>query len=203
MSDPTLSLHYTSALIRIAGNHLSILSSPMPSAFSHAASAIALGYSFTTREKVKMIIIGSLCSVLPDADVLSFQFGIPYKSMWGHRGITHSFFFAAALAIFVMLIFYRKTPLGSLWKMLFLYFFLATSLHPLLDAFTNGGLGVAFFAPFNNERYFFPWRPIKVSPLSASAFFTSRGIQIIKSEFVWIWFPSIIFMIAVFIKRKK
>jgi hypothetical protein len=25
---------------------------------------------------------------------------------------------------------------------------------------TNGGLGVAFFSPFDNGRYFLPWRPI-------------------------------------------
>ena len=27
-----------------------------------------------------------------------------------------------------------------------------------------GGLGVAFFSPFSNARYFLPWRPIRVAP---------------------------------------
>ena len=27
-----------------------------------------------------------MCAVLPDADVLAFRFGIPYESVWGHRG---------------------------------------------------------------------------------------------------------------------
>jgi hypothetical protein len=37
--------------------------------------------------------------------------------------------------------------------------FLATASHGVLDATTNGGLGVAFFSPFDNRRYFLPWRP--------------------------------------------
>jgi hypothetical protein len=34
--------------------------------------------------------------------------------------------------------------------------FLATAGHGLLDAMTNGGLGLAFFSPFDNHRYFLP-----------------------------------------------
>lgn len=33
---------------------------------------------------------------------------------------------------------------------------------------TDGGLGVAFFSPFDNKRYFLPWRPIRVSPISVT-----------------------------------
>jgi len=51
---------------------------------------------------------------------------------------------------------------GWLW----LYFFLATASRGILDAMTNVGLGVAFFSPFNDIRYFFPWYPILVSPIS-------------------------------------
>jgi len=35
---------------------------------------------------------------------------------------------------------------------LFAYLFLATASHGVLDAMTNGGLGVAFFSPFDNRR---------------------------------------------------
>jgi inner membrane protein len=38
----------------------------------------------------------------------------------------------------------------------------ATASHGILDAFTNGGLGVAFFAPFDKTRYFFPVTPMKL-----------------------------------------
>ena len=47
---------------------------------------------------------------------------------------------------------------------------------------TSGGGGVAFFAPFVNERYFFPWRPILVSPMSIRRFFSARGVAILASE---------------------
>ena len=62
------------------------------------------------------------------------------------------------------------------------------------DAMTTGGLGVAFFSPFDNSRYFFPWRPIKVSPIGIGKFFTMRGIQVLKSELLWIGLPSIVFI---------
>lgn len=37
---------------------------------------------------------------------------------------------------------------------------------------TNGGLGTALSAPFDNTSYFFSWRPIMVSPISAGALFS-------------------------------
>jgi inner membrane protein len=177
----------------------------MPSAFTHAASAIAAGYTFNVADRKKMIIIGAICSMLPDADAISFQFGIPYESMWGHRGITHSFFFAFILALTVMTIFYRNISSGKKWFVLFTYFFIATSLHPLLDAMTSGGLGVAFFAPFENSRYFFPFRPIRVSPISITRFFSYHGWLVFKSEFIVVWIPCIAWMmiVALFRKRKK
>jgi hypothetical protein len=47
--------------------------------------------------------------------------------------------------------------------------------HGFFDAMPDGGLGVAFFAPFTNHRYFFPWRPIPVAPLSLEGLITSQG----------------------------
>ena len=55
---------------------------------------------------------------------------------------------------------------------------------------TNGGLGVAFFSPFDNTRYFFPWRPILVSPISLTRFFSERGVAVMQSELIWIWIPA-------------
>ena len=54
---------------------------------------------------------------------------------------------------------------------------------------TDGGLGVAYFAPFSNRRYFLPWRPIPVSPISVARFFDARGLQVLAGEIVWIWLP--------------
>ncbi len=55
---------------------------------------------------------------------------------------------------------------------------------------TAGGLGVPFFSPFTNARYFFPWCPIRVSPIGLSRFFTERGLEVLQSELLWIWLPS-------------
>jgi inner membrane protein len=54
---------------------------------------------------------------------------------------------------------------------------------------TDGGLGVAYFAPFSNARYFLPWRPIQVSPLSVAGFFSGGAPRILESEILWIWLP--------------
>src|SRR6266540_4876570 len=35
--------------------------------------------------------------------------------------------------------------------------------HGFFDAMTNGGLGVAFFAPFDSRRYFLAFRPLEVA----------------------------------------
>jgi len=67
----------------------------------------------------------------------------------------------------------------------------------VLDALTNGGLGVAFFSPFDTQRYFFPWTPIQVSPIGASRFFSTRGIDVLWSEIVWIWGPAILLGAAI------
>jgi inner membrane protein len=61
---------------------------------------------------------------------------------------------------------------------LMLDFFLITASHGILDAFTNGGLGIALFSPFDNSRYFFPFRPIQVSPIGAG-FFSMRGLRVL------------------------
>ena len=72
-----------------------------------------------------------------------------------------------------------------------LYLALAMASHGLFDAFTNGGLGVALLAPFSNERFFFPWQPIEVSPLGLSRIFSARGVEVLASELLWVGIPSL------------
>jgi inner membrane protein len=73
--------------------------------------------------------------------------------------------------------------------LLALYFVAITASHGVLDALTSGGPGVAFFAPFDSTRYFFPWRPIPVSPL-ASRFFSEWGWRVFSAELALIWLPA-------------
>ena len=32
------------------------------------------------------LVLGALCSVVPDLDVIGFYVGIQYGDVWGHRG---------------------------------------------------------------------------------------------------------------------
>ena len=135
-----------------------------------------------------VMLAGAACAVIPDLDVLGYQCGIPSGHMLGHRGLTHSILFAAALGALLSFTLFRNAQ-GGYW-LIFLFLFLSTLSHPLLDMLTNGGLGVALFAPFSNERYFFPWRPIEVSPISVSSFLSEWGKRVISSELRWVWLPS-------------
>jgi inner membrane protein len=170
----------------------------MASAFSHAAVAVAIGYTLTARSlPARFWLLSVACSILPDADVLGFAAGIPYGHMLGHRGLSHSLAFAVALsAAVVRWGFPGVPPWSQEGRFLLLNFVLVTASHGLLDAMTDGGLGVAFFAPFDNTRYFFPWRPVPVSPIGVAAFFTPYGLQVLLSEFVWIWIPAGLLMLG-------
>ena len=175
----------------------------MASAFGHALASVALGTSFSKNMKsAKFWILGIVCSIFPDADVLAFKFGIPYESFWGHRGFTHSLLFAALFGVFVTLVFYRKKRLGWEWVGLAFFFTLSTASHSLLDAMTTGGLGVAFFSPWDDARYFLPWRPIKVSPIGVENFFSEWGKKVLLSEMIWIGIPSVLYMIIVQVVKR-
>ena len=177
----------------------------MASAFSHAIASLAIGkVNFRSVHTWKYWLLGIFCAVIPDADAIGFKMGVSYDSVWGHRGITHSFFFAFLLAAVVMFLFYRtERSFTKSWWALYLTFSISTASHPILDAFTNGGLGVAFFAPFWNERYFFPWRVIQVSPIGITRFFSRWGVEVLKTEFIWVWMPSLIIIFITDIIRRN
>jgi inner membrane protein len=137
-------------------------------------------------------IAGAACAVFPDLDVITFRLGIPYDAMLGHRGLSHSIVFAGAFAAAIVAVFFRETRERTAWPRLWMYLTLATISHGVLDAFTNGGLGVAFFSPIDTTRYFFPWRPIEVSPIGIGRFFSARGMAVLWSELRWTLLPAAI-----------
>lgn len=128
-----------------------------------------VGAAISTRRS--WIVTSGLFAILPDFDTLLMQmFGIPYGSFLGHRGFFHSPFFLCALAFLCA----RRLSPGLMWAA-------AAISHPLLDAMTDGGLGIMLLFPLSTERYFLPWRPIHVSPLGIAAFFEAPG-HILLSE---------------------
>ena len=130
--------------------------------------------------------IGVVCSTLPDIDVVGFRFGIRYGDFCGHRGFTHWLLLASSLAALALVAGFPHALSGLNRAWLWQYFFVAAASHGFLYAMTNGGLGVAFFSPFDNTRFFLPWHPILVSPISLKRFFNGRGAAVLRSELIWI-----------------
>jgi inner membrane protein len=170
----------------------------MPSMMSHAVASVAAGVTFAPRDVPNHFwFLSLICSIIPDVDSIAFSVGIPYSHLFGHRGFFHSPFFGLLLSLFFVSVFFRGIVLFSRqWFFYLIFFFLLTASHGLLDAQTNGGLGVALLSPFDQTRYFFPWRPIVVSPIGIAAFFSRWGLAVIKSELLWVWLPSFIMVIV-------
>ncbi len=160
----------------------------MPTIFTHGAIGFtAIRSIFGASTDHRLLLTSILLPILPDADAL-FRVWIPYGHLFGHRGFTHSLLFAALAGIGAAALAVRgKWASGHSFPKLATFFALITASHGLFDAMTSGGLGVAFFAPFDNTRYFLPWRPIPVSPMSAAGLMTARGLRVIRWEFALFW----------------
>jgi inner membrane protein len=178
----------------------------MPTIITHAFTGFASGMAINNRSYPKgFLILAVLLPVIPDADVICFKFGIPYSHFLGHRGFFHSLFFSCVLGNIAGFILAwagsRKWKQGIFYAG-FLSF--VTALHGVIDAFTNGGLGIALLSPFIEKRYFFPVTPIKVSPIGIKSFLDGRSIDILANEILWVWLPFICIALlirVIFIRR--
>jgi inner membrane protein len=173
----------------------------MPTIMTHAAVGLGLAAIVPLRSRPRFFwTMSALVPVVPDLDVLAGVFGAPWHSMWGHRGVTHSLAWAALTGVVVGMALGRGTPRprGPLVACMTGL----TASHGVLDAFTNGGPGIAFLAPFDDTRYFFPWRPLLVSPLP-DRFFSEWGLRTLWSELRWIWLPLGSLMGAVHLWRRR
>ena len=164
----------------------------MASPITHPVLALALGTAFHRRLQPAsfwLAVVG--LSEAPDLDTITHNLGVPYAAGFGHRGASHSLLAAALLAWLASLCgarWWRAAGIGRVRA--FICFFLAAASHGMLDAATDGGLGVAFLWPLSLERWFLPWRPIAVSPLSIEDFLGRRGLHVLATEFLWVWLPS-------------
>ncbi len=176
----------------------------MPTVFAHPAVAVSLAPWFSRVGLSRAtVLLGAVCTIIPDLDVAGLRIGIPYDSLLGHRGLSHSLPFAAVLAFVVTVVLARFQPIGR-GIATFVFLFLCTASHGVLDAFTDGGHGVAFLSPFSNERYFFPWQPIAVSPLSISRFLSGQGWVVLASEAKWVLAPCLaVWGIGLIVSRRR
>jgi inner membrane protein len=133
------------------------------------------------RQKTGRAVALMALSMLPDADVVMFLFGFPYEHPLGHRGASHSFAFALAIGVLAGAV---ARGLGrSGWRVGLVVAAVVAS-HPILDAFTDGGLGCALYWPFDVARYFWPWRPIPVAPIGLG-YLSARGMQVGLTELLF------------------
>src|SRR5438445_1144032 len=120
----------------------------MPTGLTHAVVGLGLAEVFMGPSPGPLLCgLSMALAAAPDLDILAFPLGIPYGSFFGHRGFFHSLFCALVAGLVVALLSsaFFVIPWWQLWG----YFFLVTASHGILDGFTNGGLGIAFFSPFD------------------------------------------------------
>jgi inner membrane protein len=172
----------------------------MPTFPTHALAGftIVTGGSRWTAP-ASLSIAGAICAALPDLDVIAFRVGVAHGSMFGHRGVSHSLAFAAVLSLAIVSTgAFRGVGRRAAW----LYLVACTASHGVLDAATNGGRGVAFFAPFSSARYFWDARPIAVSPIGLRAFFSHGGASVVASELRWVWLPCVALLAITYARRR-
>lgn len=169
----------------------------MASVFGHALVGVTLSKVLDKNQVKLLLVLAMISAVLPDIDVLAFKLGYAYEHWLGHRGLTHSIFFAVVWSGVLSLLLGKSNK-----KIFFIVLSLATISHAILDAMTTGGLGVGFFIPFENTRYFFGCRPIQVSPIGISKFFSEWGIRVILSELLWVGIPCTLILMLKKITRK-
>ena len=126
----------------------------MASVITHAFSSLILGKALLPQRIPWPLWSGiAVGAVLPDIDVLTFSWGYAYGHILGHRGFTHSILFAFLLGFLILLVLGREiSKFSKKWWRIYLCSSIIFFTHGLLDAMTNGGLGVAFFFPFDNNR---------------------------------------------------
>ncbi|MFD1160844.1 metal-dependent hydrolase [Hwangdonia seohaensis] len=169
----------------------------MASVFGHTAVGFTLSKLIDNKNNRLLLWLAIFSTIMPDFDVIGFKLGIPYAHPLGHRGFTHSIVFALVWALILMFAFGRKNKL--IW---FLVIFLSTISHGILDAMTSGGEGVGFIIPFNNNRFFFSFRDIVVSPLGIKNFFSKWGAQVIFSEIKYVILPCFFILAVRFLIKK-
>jgi len=149
----------------------------MPTPIAHAIVSIPLAKTIMRENNSKKILFWSVfCATIADIDLIGLFLSLPVNSLLGHRGFTHSIFFAFFISLSVCLIFFREFNFKEKrFYFLFINFFLIGLTHPILDALTSKYYGVALLSPFSNYRFAWPWSPINDN-IGEVGFFNYYGI---------------------------
>jgi inner membrane protein len=152
----------------------------MPTFVGHSLVALSvcaplhrtpLGKVMSFPDWLALLVIASL---LPDLDVLMLRW-FPYSHPLSHRGLAHSLPFALVAAFCITMSCNLAGILpGTLFTFILVWLLVASVMgsHGLLDALTDGGLGIGLFIPLTLRRYFFPITPIPVALLEPATMFS-------------------------------
>lgn len=172
----------------------------MPSPLAHTVVAVAIGAVFPRHAVPRRLwLVGAVCAMAPDVDAVSSLFGMAEDALWGHRGISHGFLAAVVVGFLGMLAVRRQsgwiTRRGTAWA----YLTLCCASHGLLDAFTYGGDGIAFFAPFSEQRLFLPWHPIAAKQLKGLELLGEPALERLAIEMCWIELPALLLLLGLLV----
>ena len=169
-----------------------------------AGAAVATTARLRPHTPRRFWVFAVVCAAFPDIDILWSPYGIATDSMWGHRGITHSFPFAIVFAGLVT----RYGFAGSYWKGFRLQLWMALSLagmtHGLLDSLTQFAGWVALFAPFTAQRYFIPFAPVGWYGPPFTVNSVAGLARMMAAEVVDVWIPALVIVaLALAWQRRK
>jgi inner membrane protein len=154
----------------------------VPTPISHAAVGFAIaawtGPGAPTR---RACLVAAACAALPDIDVVGSLFHVSNASLFGHRGITHSLAFAFVGAALAAGIFFRgHARMTGVLSLAFLS-------HACLDALSTYSVGIAFFAPFSQQRYRFLWTPLGVRSGSVGGQIIQEAVVLLVPALLVAW----------------
>lgn len=167
----------------------------MATIYTHAVVGLGVAQLYSPRRRVWLYwILAGLLPVIPDLDVFS---SASYGSILGHRGFTHSPVFALWVGFLIASLTFRFLS-ASFW-ILGCIFFAAIASHGILDAMTRGGADIPFLWPVAEQRYG-NWGPLPLSDLGF-AVPDPRQSRALRSELLWIWLPTVAWIVAVTVYR--
>ncbi len=176
----------------------------MATVITHGVLPLLAGRRLVPKELPprRLALAALLCSCLPDVDLLAFAYDVRPPDALAHRGLTHSLAFAAALALVLTAAFFPRRVLqpGQL-KRLWAVIFAAGASHGLIDAFTQGDVGVALLWPLTSHRFLLPLHPVPVAPLGADEVLGRWGALVVFNELLLLWVPVLLIAGAVAARR--
>lgn len=150
-----------------------------------AAAALSVNDIAPSPSKKHFIVFVALCFVgatFADIDHLDALLGWKEHHYLGHRGMTHSLFFALALSA-ALAYFANKTLSERLSNLEKAWLMLCTLSHPIFDFVTTGRKDTLLFFPFYNERTTLDLSPIQAIGFQVDGLF----LQMLLYEIILIW----------------